>query len=238
MRLATARQMRELDQAAIGAGTPSLTLMDRAAEGVAQAVLESLPDQPRKCRAAVFCGAGNNGGDGIAAARLLFLKGVRVRVFLAGAYEKLTEDALEQTRRLSECGVELEPFDPESQDQRNWALTCQAVVDALLGVGLSRPVEPDSLWGRAMDLINACGGAVISADVPSGVDADTGRVLGMAVQADRTITFTLPKIGCFVGPGALLAGRVTVWEIGIPAKLREEVLCTVQTVEEDYARAA
>ena len=68
MRLATARQMRELDRAAIGAGTPSLTLMDRAAEGVAQAVLESLPDQPRKCRAAVFCGAGNNGGDGIAAA--------------------------------------------------------------------------------------------------------------------------------------------------------------------------
>ena len=238
MRLATARQMRELDRAAIGAGTPSMTLMDRAAEGVAQAVLESLPDQPRKCRAAIFCGAGNNGGDGIAAARLLFLKGVRVRVFLAGAYEKLTEDALEQTRRLSECSVELEPFDPESQDQRNWALTCQAVVDALLGVGLSRPVEPDSLWGRAMDLINACGGAVISADVPSGVDADTGRVLGMAVQADRTITFTLPKIGCFVGPGALLAGRVTVWEIGIPAKLREEVLCTVQTVEADYARAA
>ena len=71
MRLATARQMRELDRAAIGAGTPSLTLMDRAAEGVAQAVLESLPDQPRKCRAAVFCGAGNNGGDGIAAARLV-----------------------------------------------------------------------------------------------------------------------------------------------------------------------
>ena len=95
MKLATAAQMKELDRQAIEErGIPSIDLMERAAEGVAQAALALLPMRPGKCRAAVFCGAGNNGGDGIAAARLLFLAGVRVRVFLVGKYEKLTPDAL------------------------------------------------------------------------------------------------------------------------------------------------
>ena len=89
MKLAAAEQMRELDRRAIEErGIPSLELMDRAAEALARAALEMLPDRPGRCRAAVFCGAGNNGGDGIAAARLLFLQGVRVRAFLVGAYEK------------------------------------------------------------------------------------------------------------------------------------------------------
>ena len=83
MRLTTAAQMRELDRQAIEGGIPSLDLMERAAEGVARAALELLPDRPGKCRAAVFCGAGNNGGDGIVAARLLFLKGVHNRKRLA-----------------------------------------------------------------------------------------------------------------------------------------------------------
>ena len=87
MELATAAQMQELDRQAIEErGIPSIDLMERAAEGVAQAALALLPMRPGKCRAAVFCGAGNNGGDGIAAARMLFLAGVRVRVFLVGKY--------------------------------------------------------------------------------------------------------------------------------------------------------
>ena len=101
MKLATAAEMKELDRQAIEERhIPSIDLMDRAAEGVAQAVLRLLPGRPGKhCRVSVFCGAGNNGGDGIAAARLLFLAGVRVRVFLVGDYEKMTPDALEETRR-------------------------------------------------------------------------------------------------------------------------------------------
>ena len=86
-----------------------------------------------------MCGAGNNCGVGIAAARLLFLKGLKVRAFLVGDYEKLTPDALEETRRLSECGVELERFDPADESQRAWVLGCDVVIDALFGVGLSRP---------------------------------------------------------------------------------------------------
>ena len=96
MKLASAAQMRELDRRAIEIWTiPSIDLMERAAESVARAALDLLPERPGKCRGAVFCGAGNNGGDGIAAARLLFLAGLRVRVFLVGDYEKLTPDARE-----------------------------------------------------------------------------------------------------------------------------------------------
>ena len=108
MKLTTSAQMRELDRIAIEERhIPSVELMERAAEGVAAAVLTLLPDQAARCRIAALCGAGNNGGDGIAAA-LLFFRGMQVRCFLVGRYERLTPDSLEMTRRLSDCGVELE----------------------------------------------------------------------------------------------------------------------------------
>ena len=98
MKLATSSQMRELDRRAIQErGIPSIDLMERAAAGVAEAVLELLPLRPGRARVSALCGAGNNGGDGIAAARLLFLRGVSVRVFLVGSYERLTPDAMEET---------------------------------------------------------------------------------------------------------------------------------------------
>lgn len=239
MKLASAAQMRELDRKAIETWKiPSIDLMERAAAEVAQAALDLLPGKPSKCRAAVFCGAGNNGGDGIGAARLLFLMGLKVRVFLVGEYGRLTPDAMEETGRLSECGVELEDFDPADKSQAAWAKGSQIVIDAIFGVGLSRDIAPDSKFAAAVDLINACRGTVISADIASGVEADTGRVLGRAVRADRTVTFSLKKTGQAVGDGALLSGDVTVHDIGIPASLIRETVCPVQTVEADFAAAA
>ena len=240
MKLAAAAQMRELDRRAIEERKiPSIDLMERAAAAVAQAALDALPDKPQKCRAAVFCGAGNNGGDGIGAARLLFLMGLKVRVFLVGDYNRLTPDAMEETGRLSECGVELEDFNPQDKAQAAWARGSQVVVDAIFGVGLSRNIAPDSKFAAAVDLINSCRrGTVIAADIASGVEADTGRILGRAVRADRTVTFSMPKTGPFAGDGAVLSGRVTVHDIGVPAALVREVSCPVQTVEADFARAA
>lgn len=239
MKLATAAQMKELDNQAIEKrGIPSLDLMERAAAAVTEAALEVLPRKPSKCTAAVLCGAGNNGGDGIAAARGLFAAGVRVRVFLAGTYEKLTPDALEETRRLSECGVELEPFDPTDDGQRAWILRADVCVDALFGVGLSREIAPDSAFAAAVALINESRGAVVAADIASGVAADSGKVLGCAVQADRTVTFTLGKVGQFVGDGALYSGAVEVQDIGIPADLVRETVCPTQTVERAFVRGA
>ena len=238
MKLATTAEMKELDRRAIEERQiPSIDLMDRAAEGVAQAVLRLLPGRSGKhCRVSVFCGAGNNGGDGIAAARLLFLEGVRVRIFLVGDYEKLTPDALEETRRLSECGVELEPYDPENLDQSAWARGSHVLVDAIFGVGLSREIALESRFGRAIRLMNECPGAVVAADIASGVEADTGRVLGCAVKADKTITFTYKKAGQAVGDGALLSGDVRVWDIAIPKDLH--ITSRAQTVESDFVRDA
>lgn len=239
MKLATAQQMRDLDRQAIDERhIPSIDLMERAAEGICAGALELLPDKPGKCRGTVLCGSGNNGGDGIAAARLLFLAGMKVRAFLAGNYEKLTPDALEQTRRLSECGVELEPFDPLDRGQRGWILRSQVLVDALFGVGLSREIKPDSTFGAAVTLLNEAPGRVVAADLPSGVDADTGKLLGCAVHADKTVTFTLPKIGHFAGKGGVLSGTVDVWDIGIPADLVRNLVCPAQTVEAGFVRAS
>jgi len=235
MKLATAAQMRETDRKAIEErGIPSIDLMERAAAGVAAVALEALPEKPARCRAAVFCGSGNNGGDGIAAARMLFLKGVKVRVFLVGSYEKLTPDALEETRRLSECGVELEAFDPENREQRKWAWNADVIIDAIFGFGLSREIAADSVYAAAIRLINQSTAYVVAADIASGIETDTGRILGCAAKADKTITFTAKKVGQAVGDGYLYSGDVVVHDIGIPKDIVEEISGAVQTVEEDF----
>ena len=238
MKLATAEQMKELDRQAIEErGIPSIDLMERAGAAVAEAAA-SLPAGKGRRRAAVLCGTGNNGGDGICAARYLFLKGTEVRAYLVGDYEKMTPDSREQTRRLSECGVALVPFDPEDEEQRRWILCADVCVDALFGVGLSRRIDPSSHWGRAVALMNDSRGAVVAADIASGVDATTGECLGEPVHAVKTITFTLPKAGQFVGKGALCSGAVEVQNIGIPAQLLRETVCSIQTAERDFVRQA
>ncbi|MBE6961465.1 MAG: NAD(P)H-hydrate dehydratase [Ruminococcaceae bacterium] len=235
MKLATAKQMRELDRCAIEElGIPSVELMEKAARGVAKAALELGGRKFRK-RVSVFCGSGNNGGDGIAAARILLLRGARVRVFLVGQYEKLTSDSMEMTRRLSECGVELETYDPQAWEQREWVMESDVIIDAMLGVGLSREIAEESAVGAAIRLINEAPGAVVAADIATGVDADTGQILGTAVKADKTVTFSLAKVGQFVGKGKLYSGEVKVQEIGIPEELVKEVVSPVQTVDESFA---
>ena len=235
MKLASAAQMRELDRQAIEEiGIPSIDLMEQAAEGVALAALGYLP-RPKKAAAAVFCGSGNNGGDGIAAGRMMREKGVNVRVFLVGSREKMTADAREEERRLTESGGALVAFDPEDREQADWVNRCQVIIDAVFGVGLSRNILPESPYARAIDLMNGAPAPVVAADIASGVAADSGAVLGCAVRADRTITFTLQKIGQFVGDGALYSGEVTVWDIGIPEELTQKTVCSVQTMEEELA---
>ena len=239
MRLATAEQMRELDRQAIEErGIPSIDLMEKAAEGVTKAALELLPHRPGKCRAAVFCGTGNNGGDGIAAARMLRSRGVQVRAFLVGNYDRMTADALEETRRLSEAGLELEQFEQDDLSQSAWTRSSHVIVDAVFGFGLSREIAPESDFGAAIRLMNESAAPVVAADIASGVEASTGRVLGCAVRADKTVTFTLSKVGQAVGDGKLCSGETVVWDIGIPEDLKKSVVCRAQTVETEFAKDA
>lgn len=184
-------------------------------------------------RIAVFCGPGNNGGDGVACARLLMEKGgCHVRAFFVGDRTKMTPDEKVMEDKLIAAGGCLEDFlvdmtdrstleatmDFEQQKLLTWISTCDVMVDALFGIGLTRPVE-GVFRTAVLQMQSRPSRPVVSCDIPSGVNADTGEVLGEAVQAEMTVTFTYPKPGLYMGEGASRAGKVRVYEIGIPDEL-------------------
>lgn len=212
MLLAMSKTMREADRFAIEElGIPSTLLMRRAAKAVADSALCFLRES-KNLSAAVFCGSGNNGGDGIAAAAELIRHGVSVRTFLVTPREKMTEDSREMERRLEEMGGSLEIFSG-CTDIAEYCASCGVIIDAMFGIGLSSPLKGDAL--AAAELINSLDVPVVAADIASGVAADTGLVPGTAVRADVTVTFTQAKPGHFVEPGCVYAGKVKVADIGI-----------------------
>ena len=221
MKIATAQQMRDMDRVAIHErGIPSVELMETAARAVADAALE-LAAKHRKAempgRAVCFCGAGNNGGDGVCTARLLLEAGLEVRAILVGKREKMTPDCREMERRLEALGGKLEDFAPNSPEFALWCLEADVMVDALFGIGLNTELRGNAR--TAVQMMNTCDIPVVAVDIPSGVEADTGKVLGDAVQADVTVTFSLPKVGQFLGEGGLRTGELKVADIGIPLDL-------------------
>jgi ADP-dependent NAD(P)H-hydrate dehydratase / NAD(P)H-hydrate epimerase len=204
--LPDASEQRSLDEWAIEeVGIPGLELMERAGTGLAEVVAELAPSGP----VAVVCGKGNNGGDGLVAARVLRTRGRDVRVLMLGAVQELRGDARTNCERLS--GAPPVPFSPAALKD------CAAIVDAILGTGFSgQPREPAAGAIRAIN--EAAGRAVVVAcDVPSGVDGSTGAVEGVAVQARATVTFHAAKPGLWITPGKRNAGTVRVIDIGIPA---------------------
>ena len=218
MKIAAAAQMREMDRAAIEErGIPSVLLMERAAAALAGEVEALAGERGLPRRAALFCGSGNNGGDGVACARLLRQAGWAVRAILVGKREKMTPDCREMERRLLEAGERLYDFVPGDPETDGWIAGAGVLVDALFGIGLNAAIQGEAL--TAVELMNAAAAPTVAADIPSGVEADTGRILGAAVHAARTVTFTLPKAGHYVGKGGLCAGQVRVASIGIPEDL-------------------
>jgi hydroxyethylthiazole kinase-like uncharacterized protein yjeF len=223
--LPDAEQMRAIDAWAIQEqGIPSLELMERAGAGLADVLAARAPEG----RVAVVCGRGNNGGDGLVAARLLREAGREVAVLLTVDPGELAGDPAENLRRLP--GAAPAPFAPGALEG------AAAVVDALLGTGFSGvPREPVA---GAIEAINAAGATVVAADVPSGVDASTGVVEGAAVRADATATFHAAKVGLWVMPGKRHAGEVRVIDIGIPDGAPVEVTAglILPTVRETIPR--
>jgi NAD(P)H-hydrate epimerase len=201
--LPDAALMRAIDRWAIETkGIPSLELMERAGEGLARLIAEQVPAG----RIAVVCGKGNNGGDGLVAARLLRQAGRDVDVSCLWALDQLSGDARAQLERLP--GPAPAPYDADR------LAGAEGLVDALLGTG-STGAPKDPVAGAIEDL-NAARGKVIAADVPSGVDASTGEVAGAAVRAAATATFHAAKPGLWIAPGKAYAGEVRVVDIGIP----------------------
>ena len=202
--LPDADRMRATDAWAIQEqGVPSLDLMERAGAGLARLVADRAPEGA----VAMVCGKGNNGGDGLVAARILREEDREVRVLLTGAADELRGDPAVNLERLPGDGPE--PFSADG------LAGAAAVVDALLGTGFAG--EPRDPVRSAIEAINAHEAEVVAADVPSGVDASTGVVAGAAVRADATATFHAAKPGLWIAPGKLHAGEVRVIEIGIPA---------------------
>lgn len=212
LRLSDSASMRGADDKAIHVtGIPSTLLMTNAAGHLARAA-EDVMGANR--RAVIFCGSGNNGGDGVGAALYLLRRGVEVRVFLVGERDRMTADTREMERRLIELGGMLE--EPDMMDPALPKLLDEAgvLIDAMFGVGLRGPLRGKALG--AARLMNASRTPVVAADIPSGVIADTGEVPGEAVQCVKTVTFSMGKIGHFSQPGNTYAGEVEICDIGIP----------------------
>ena len=216
--LPDAEQMRAVDRWAIDErGVSGLDLMERAGAGVARGVERLAPDGP----VTVICGKGNNGGDGLVAARLLRDAGRSVSVVCVTPPAELSRDALTNLERLPgdpPLRPSGEPWSAERQragaDGRDLFGGDAVVVDALLGTGFQG--EPHGAVAEAIETINAVAGAVLSVDVPSGVDASTGMVSGPAVRASLTVTFQSAKPGLWINPGKAYAGELETIDIGIP----------------------
>lgn len=215
MYVVTAKEMRELDRLTIEQyGTPGQVLMERAGAGATAVLLQVFP-HVRTAPVLVFAGKGNNGGDGLVIARLLKKQGIACEVFLAAKKVEVTGDALRNLRAFTRLrGRVTEITDPTQCDLIQRKLnTCGLIVDALLGTGLNAPVR--GLMASLIDLINASGVPVLAVDIPSGLDADRGVPLGVAVQSKLTVTFAYPKLGLICAPGLAYVGRLEVIDIGI-----------------------
>jgi ADP-dependent NAD(P)H-hydrate dehydratase / NAD(P)H-hydrate epimerase len=202
--LPDAEQMRATDRWAIEEQrVPSLDLMERAGTGLARLAADVAPQGA----VVVVCGKGNNGGDGLVAARLLRDAERDVRVLAVGDLSELRGDARANLQRL--------PGDPPAAFGLAGLDGAACVVDAVLGTGFAG--EPRGPVGGALEALSACPAPVVAADVPSGVDASTGEVAGAAVRATATATFAAAKPGLWIAPGKDHAGAVRVVDIGIPA---------------------
>jgi NAD(P)H-hydrate epimerase len=214
----TRDEVREFDRHAIeDLGVPGLVLMENAGRQAADAA-ERLLRAAHGRRALIVAGRGNNGGDGFVIARHLLTRGYAVRVLLAADPAQVVGDAATNLNILERLGVAVQRL-PETEAALRAAVLAATgdadlVVDALLGTGLRGEVREPYL--SAIEAMNTCGRMILSVDIPSGLDADTGHPLGAAVRAHTTVTFAAAKVG-FSSPVAReYVGELVVADIGVP----------------------
>ena len=220
-----AAQMKAADQYTIQKlEVPSLELMEHAAQACVQVLEDEKVDLSHVC---VVCGSGNNGGDGFAIARILQNNRYSVETFCVGNPEHYTEETQEQMHRLQECGGKITYGMPQEDSY-------SVIIDAVFGVGLSRKVE--GRYRQVIEQMNRMRGTKFAVDIPSGLSATTGCILGCAFKADYTVTFQLKKIGLELSQGRTMAGRVIVPDIGVSTDSICEDQEIVRTAGKDIYR--
>jgi hydroxyethylthiazole kinase-like uncharacterized protein yjeF len=237
MKVATAEEMQELDRKSIEAyRIPGIVLMENAGRGAAEVISDTFPDIRNK-KIAIIAGKGNNGGDGFVIARYLLNQGTSVRVYLLTDPKGLRGDAETNFNIFHRMKGEVISV-PSSKDYIKVKRDIEKfdiLIDGIFGTGLDAEVR--GYYREVIDHLNTIQRPMVAIDIPSGLDADTGKPLGAAIRASLTITFGLPKIGHLIPPGIDYVGKVRVIDIGIPRRLvEEERIPTYLLEKEDIQR--
>lgn len=223
----TASQMRAIDAACIEKyGLCGRTLMENAGRAIAAEMLVDFPEMRGK-GCAILCGRGNNGGDGLVAARCLKASGTRAIAFIAppeqGPRSELFSLNLE---RAQNCGVEIFTLEPGLEQLTRILQEAGCVLDAVFGTGAKG--APDGIWAEAITAANASGLKIAAADIPSGLDADTGTAHPACIRAAITYTIALPKHGLVAEQADPYVGELKILDIGFPEQAIIETLKTAQ----------
>jgi len=233
MRLVKASEIKEMDRITIHEiGIPGAVLMENAARGATRIFLEHF-DPAANSHVVVICGPGNNGGDGYVMARYLSQAGLRIIVLVLADLGRISGDALTNLEIIKRMDLDIRevPGPKEWKKIRMSLADCDYIIDGILGTGLNAPVR--DYYGKVIEDVNASGKPVMAIDIPSGLNADTGGITGVAVRADLTVTFGFPKLGQMLYPGADLVGRLARIDIGIPDSVAERVKAAYQMLEPD-----
>ncbi|NLI41057.1 MAG: NAD(P)H-hydrate dehydratase [Caldisericales bacterium] len=222
MKTVTSAQMKEIDgQTSARFGVPSMLLMENAGASLC----DIATDEFQTKNPVIVCGKGGNGGDGFVCARHLAMEGIQTKVFLLGKSEELIGDQAVNFGILAKGFSGFIELYVGETDQNLGRLSqslrkADLVIDCMLGTGLSE--APKGVISQAIELVNSVNVSVLSCDIPSGVDGSTGKVPGLAVQADVTCTFGLPKIGHLLFPGASKVGKLLLTNVGFPKVLLDD----------------
>ena len=240
MKVVTPKQMNEMDRLSIDhIGIPGIVLMENAALSVVNEILKTIGDAAGK-KITIFAGKGNNGGDAFAVARHLYNICAEVFIYVTVSKNQITKDAAINLSILEKMGATVtELSDPSAavpqieesvlMDLQNNIKTSEIIIDGIFGTGLKG--EVGGLSAKIIELINNSGKYVIAIDIPSGICAESGQVLGVGVKAHKTVTFAFPKIGEVIHPGCEYAGELIVSDIGIPRIISENIGIKIQTTE-------
>jgi len=222
MKVVTADQMKTLDRRTIHErGVPGIDLMENAGKGATEVILRRFPNLPRK-RVAIIAGKGNNGGDAFVIARHLINRDLEVNVFLLAENKAVKGDAKTNLDILTKDGIEVRELVTlrEFESIRDDLLSHDLFIEGILGTGLASEVK--GYYREVISTLNATGKPIVAIDIPSGLDATSGKPLGTCIKAAFTPTFGLPKVGQLIHPGVEFVGELEVIDIGIPGDLIEE----------------